>query len=38
LACGFFIGQPEEWLVLSLGLLALVAAPGFVVVHQARIT
>jgi hypothetical protein len=37
LACGFFIGQPEEWLVLSLGLFALVAAPGFVVVHQARI-
>lgn len=36
LACGFFAGQPEEWLVLSLGLFTLVAAPGFALVHQAR--
>jgi hypothetical protein len=36
LACGFFMGQPEEWLLLSLGLLTLVAAPGFVIVRRAR--
>jgi hypothetical protein len=36
LACGFFMGQPEEWLVLSLGLLTLVAAPGFTIVRRAR--
>jgi len=26
--CGLVMGQPEEWLVLSAGLLLLVAAPG----------
>jgi hypothetical protein len=36
LACGFFMGRPEEWLVLSLGLFLLVAAPGFVILRQAR--
>jgi hypothetical protein len=36
LACGFFMGQPEEWLLVSLGLLTLVAAPGFVIVRRAR--
>jgi hypothetical protein len=36
LACGFFMGQPEEWLLLSLGLWALVAAPGFAIVRRAR--
>jgi hypothetical protein len=34
--CGFLIGTHEEWLVLSLGLFALVAVPGFVILRQAR--
>jgi hypothetical protein len=34
--CGFLIGTNEEWLVLSLGLFALVAVPGFVILRQAR--
>jgi hypothetical protein len=35
-ACGFLIGTREEWLVLTLGLFALVAVPGFVILRQAR--
>jgi hypothetical protein len=36
LACGFSMGRPQEWLVLSLGLFTLVAAPGFALVWHAR--
>jgi hypothetical protein len=36
LTCGFFMGRAEEWLVLSLGLFLLVAAPGAVILRQAR--
>ena len=35
-ACGFSMGRPEEWLILSLGLFTLVAAPGFALVRRAR--
>jgi hypothetical protein len=34
IACGFLIGTHEEWLVLSLGLFALVALPGFVILRR----
>jgi hypothetical protein len=33
-ACGFLIGTHEEWLLLSLGLFALVAVPGFVILRR----
>jgi hypothetical protein len=36
LACGAFMGRPEEWMVLSLGLFVLVAAPGYAMVRGAR--
>jgi hypothetical protein len=36
LGCGLLMGQPGEWLVLSLGLFLFVAIPGIVVVRQAR--
>jgi hypothetical protein len=36
LACGWFFGRSEEWLVLSVALLVLVATPGAVIMHQAR--
>ncbi len=34
IACGFLIGTHEEWLLLSLGLFALVAVPGFVILRR----
>lgn len=36
LTCGYFMGQPEEWLVLSSGLFLFVAAPGVAILRQAR--
>jgi len=35
-ACGLLMGTPAEWLVLAVGLFALVGAPGVVIVRQAR--
>jgi hypothetical protein len=36
LAEGALIGSPHQWLVMSLGLFLLVAAPGIVIFRQAR--
>src|SRR5262245_6123395 len=36
LGCGLFMGLAEEWLLLALGLFLLVAAPGSIIVRQAR--
>jgi hypothetical protein len=35
-ACGWLMGTPEEWLLLSVGLFVLVAMPGVVMVRQSR--
>ena len=37
IAEGALMGSPGQWLVLSIGLFALVAAPGFVILRQARV-
>jgi hypothetical protein len=34
-ACGALMGSPDEWLALSIGLFAMVAAPGAAIVRQA---
>ena len=36
LGSGALMGSPDQWLVLALGLFAFVAAPGAVIVRQAR--
>jgi hypothetical protein len=32
--CGVLMGRPEEWLVLSGGLVLLLAVPGGMIVHS----
>jgi hypothetical protein len=36
LACAWFVDQPTGWLLFGVGLLALLAAPGAVLMRQAR--
>lgn len=36
IGCGLVMGRPEEWLVLAVGMICLVALPGAALIHQSK--